>query len=56
MRKTVVISASIASVMIDACILGVVAIAAYTPIRQHLEIEIKPKAACDTSPCGALGR
>ena len=40
MRKTVIISASIASVFIGGCILAGAAMLQYKPARQHVEYEI----------------
>ena len=54
MRKVMLISASVASIVIGGCILGVVAMANYKPVRQHVEYEITPKPACDGHPCKAV--
>jgi hypothetical protein len=47
MRKSLIISASIASVLIGGCILVGAAMLQYKPTPQHVEVQIK----CDSEPC-----
>ena len=49
MRRVLVISAVVASVVISSCILAGAAMLQYEPARQHVEIEITPK--CNGQPC-----
>jgi hypothetical protein len=48
-RKALIISASIASVVIGGCILAGAAMLEYKPAQQHVELDITPK--CDGQPC-----
>jgi hypothetical protein len=51
MRRALIISASIASVVIGGCILTGAAVLQYKPAQQHVEVEITPVAKCDGQPC-----
>jgi hypothetical protein len=51
MRRALIISASIASVVIGGCILAGAAMLEYKPTLQHVELEITPVAKCDGQPC-----
>jgi len=52
MRKSLIISASIASVLIGGCILVGAATLQYKPTPQHVEVQIR----CDSEPCKMSAR
>ena len=52
MRKALIVSASVASLVIGGCIAAAAGMLQYKPTQQHVEVEIK----CDGEPCKVPAR
>ena len=56
MRKALIVSASVTSVVIGGCILIGAAMLQYKPAQQHVEFEITPAPQCDRQPCSVSAK